>query len=95
MCAVFYLVPMLIRWCLVPGIRCCAHFGAHFRWLTHWGEGGANSSSSAPHTDAILKLNGSISLYMGHGGTNWGFWSGANGGGGSSFQPHETSVSAA
>ena len=28
---------------------------------------------------------------MGHGGTNWGFWSGANGGGGSSFQPHETS----
>ena len=32
---------------------------------------------------------------MGHGGTNWGFWSGANGGGGSSFQPHETSVSKA
>ena len=28
---------------------------------------------------------------MGHGGTNFGFWSGANGGGGSSFQPHETS----
>jgi len=60
-------------------------------WLTHWGEGGANTSSSAPHVDAILKLNGSISLYMGHGGTNWGFWSGVNGGGGTSFQPHETS----
>lgn len=25
------------------------------------------------------------------GGTNWGFWSGANGGGGASYQPHETS----
>ena len=62
-------------------------------WLTHWGEGGANTSSSAGHVAAILAhpLNGSISLYMGHGGTNFGFWSGANGGGGSSFQPHETS----
>ena len=29
--------------------------------------------------------------YMGHGGTNWGFFSGANGGGGTSFQPHVTS----
>ena len=28
---------------------------------------------------------------MGHGGTNFGYWSGANGGGGSSYQPHETS----
>lgn len=61
-------------------------------WLTHWGEGGANTSSSAPHVDSILgTFNGSVSLYMGHGGTNFGFWSGANGGGGSSFQPHETS----
>jgi hypothetical protein len=40
-------------------------------WLTHWGEGGANTSSSAPHVDAILSpaYNGSVSLYMGHGGT--------------------------
>ena len=34
-------------------------------WLTHWGEGGANTSSSAPHVDSILSLNGSVSLYMG------------------------------
>ena len=61
-------------------------------WLTHWGEAGANTSSSAPHVDSILgKFGGSVSLYMGHGGTNWGFWSGANGGGGTSFQPHITS----
>ena len=61
-------------------------------WLTHWGEGGANTSSSAPHVDSILgQYDGSISLYMGHGGTNFGFFSGANGGGGSSFQPHITS----
>jgi hypothetical protein len=61
-------------------------------WLTHWGEGGANTSSSAPHVDEILgKFGGSVSLYMGHGGTNFGWFSGANGGGGSSFQPHITS----
>ena len=34
-------------------------------WLTHWGEAGANTSSSAPHVDQILALNGSVSLYMG------------------------------
>jgi beta-galactosidase len=34
-------------------------------WLTHWGEGGANTSTSAPHVDSILGLNGSVSLYMG------------------------------
>jgi hypothetical protein len=61
-------------------------------WLTHWGEAGANTSSSAPHVDQILgNFSGSISLYMGHGGTNFGWFSGANGGGGSSFQPHVTS----
>ena len=61
-------------------------------WLTHWGEAGANTSSSAPHVDSILgEFKGSISLYMGHGGTNFGWFSGANGGGGSSFQPHVTS----
>lgn len=91
-------------------------------WLTHWSEGGANTSSSAPHVTSILAVNGSVSLYMvcgfailspsprhpcvmmltirlsarpsipkAHGGTNFGFWSGANGNGGSSYQPHETS----
>jgi hypothetical protein len=30
---------------------------------------------------AVLAYNGSFNLYMGYGGTNWGFWNGANGGG--------------
>jgi hypothetical protein len=36
-------------------------------WLTHWGEAGANTSSSASHVASILAppLNGSVSLYMG------------------------------
>ena len=62
-------------------------------WLTHWGEAGANTSSSASHVASILAhpLNGSVSLYMGHGGTNFAHWAGANGGGGKSYEPHETS----
>ncbi len=32
----------------------------------------------------------SFNLYMGYGGTNFGWWSGANGGG-KSYQPHITS----
>jgi hypothetical protein len=39
--------------------------------------------------EQIIQLNGSFSLYMAHGGTNFGFTSGANGGG-TSFQPHIT-----
>ena len=31
--------------------------------------------------EQILALNGSVNLYMGHGGTCFGFWAGANGGG--------------
>jgi len=61
-------------------------------WLTHWGETMANTSSAdvATWLGKILEVHGSVSLYMGHGGSNFGFWSGANGGG-ESFQPHITS----
>jgi len=50
-------------------------------WLTHWGEEMANTSSAsvAETLTTILSLNGSVSLYMGHGGSNFGFWNGANG----------------
>ena len=37
--------------------------------------------------DAILALDGSVNLYMAYGGTNFGFFAGANGGGGTSYQP--------
>ena len=61
-------------------------------WLTHWGEQMANTSTSEVATwlRNILAVNGSVSMYMGHGGSNFGFWSGANGGG-ASYQPHITS----
>eukprot|EP01116_Phalansterium_solitarium_P004340 TRINITY_DN1532_c0_g1_i1.p1 TRINITY_DN1532_c0_g1~~TRINITY_DN1532_c0_g1_i1.p1 ORF type:complete len:820 (-),score=80.06 TRINITY_DN1532_c0_g1_i1:93-2552(-) len=61
-------------------------------WLTHWSEQMANTSSSqvAYWLQRIIALNGSVNLYMGHGGTNFAFWSGANGGG-NSYQPTITS----
>lgn len=39
----------------------------------------------------LLQANASFSMYMGYGGTNYGFYSGANGNGGSSYTPHITS----
>ncbi|CAL9044247.1 beta-galactosidase 8 isoform X3 [Musa acuminata AAA Group] len=49
-------------------------------WLTHWGE--KNTETDANRTAAalenILSRNGSAVLYMAHGGTNFGFYSGAN-----------------
>ena len=76
-----------------PGMspNMCSEF--YTGWLTHWGEAMANTSAAgvASSLEAILSTNGSVSLYMAHGGTNFGGWSGANGDGGSSFQPHVTS----
>lgn len=61
-------------------------------WLTHWGENMANTSSSsfAFYLDQLLAMQASVSMYMAHGGTNFGMWAGANGGG-ESYQPHITS----
>lgn len=51
-------------------------------WLEHWKEpiSGFNTSSAwvAQWLAAILAVNGSFSLYMAHGGTNFEFWNGAN-----------------
>ncbi|XP_078152313.1 beta-galactosidase 17 [Carex rostrata] len=49
-------------------------------WLTHWGEKLAttDASSTSVALDKILSKNGSAVLYMAHGGTNFGFFSGAN-----------------
>jgi beta-galactosidase len=68
----------------------CSEF--YTGWLTHWGESMANTSSAdvAQWMGRIFDLNGSVNLYMAHGGTNWGVFSGSNGGG-ASFQPHITS----
>ena len=58
-------------------------------WLTHWGENyTATSADSVVSSlrqvlEAGVPGSGSVSLYMAFGGSNFGFWSGANGNGGS------------
>ncbi|OEL35585.1 Beta-galactosidase 8 [Dichanthelium oligosanthes] len=49
-------------------------------WLTHWGESIAttDATTTAKALKAILCRNGSAVLYMAHGGTNFGFYNGAN-----------------
>ncbi|XP_072966508.1 beta-galactosidase 8 isoform X1 [Typha angustifolia] len=49
-------------------------------WLTHWGEQIAHTDGNytAEALRKILSRNGSAVLYMAHGGTNFGFFNGAN-----------------
>ncbi|KAG6782104.1 hypothetical protein POTOM_011492 [Populus tomentosa] len=49
-------------------------------WLTHWGEKNAKTGAdfTASALEKILSQNGSAVLYMVHGGTNFGFYNGAN-----------------
>ena len=49
-------------------------------WFDHWGEcHHVRGVQSAVHTlDGILADGGSVSIYMAHGGTNFGLWAGAN-----------------
>ncbi|MEU5464807.1 beta-galactosidase [Streptomyces althioticus] len=49
-------------------------------WFDHWGEHHhvRSADSAADALDGILAEGGSVSLYMAHGGTNFGLWSGAN-----------------
>ena len=74
------------------GMNPCMDSEYYTGWLTHWGERMANTSSSPVSQDAdvMLSTGHSINLYMGYGGTNFGHWSGANGGG-KSYSPHITS----
>eukprot|EP01018_Ginkgo_biloba_P020979 Gb_33158 [translate_table: standard] len=63
-------------------------------WLTHWGEKAAETDAGkvASELDKILSKNGSAVLYMAHGGTNFGFFSGANTGeNDSDYRPDITS----
>ena len=75
-----------------PGWRAHASTEWYPGWLTHWGEGMQNTSALdvAGSLSGFIAAGGSVNLYMAHGGTNWGFWNGANGGG-TSFQPVITS----
>ncbi|XP_038875608.1 beta-galactosidase 17 [Benincasa hispida] len=49
-------------------------------WLTHWGENMAttDANTTAAALSEILAGKGSAVLYMAHGGTNFGFYNGAN-----------------
>ncbi|GHH97827.1 glycoside hydrolase family 35 protein [Neobacillus kokaensis] len=49
-------------------------------WFDHWGEEHhTRSAESVVETlEEILKQNGSVNFYMAHGGTNFGFYNGAN-----------------
>lgn len=61
-------------------------------WLDHWGQPHQtrNGNQIASSLDKILALNASVNMYMFEGGTNFGFWNGANCGG-QSYQPQPTS----
>ncbi|MDO3686875.1 glycoside hydrolase family 35 protein [Micromonospora sp. C28ISP2-4] len=61
-------------------------------WFDHWGERHhVRGVDSAVHTlAAVIDDGGSVSIYMAHGGTNFGLWAGANADGGR-LQPTVTS----
>lgn len=54
-------------------------------WFDHWGEPHAllDDATQARDLDWMLRNGVSLNLYMFHGGTNFGFWNGAN-----AFEPH-------
>ncbi|MCX6561890.1 MAG: beta-galactosidase [Candidatus Aminicenantes bacterium] len=60
-------------------------------WLTHWGEPWARAKTEEVLKDLewLLANKKSFNLYVVHGGTNWGFWAGANMG--DAYQPDVTS----
>ncbi|MGW1179522.1 glycoside hydrolase family 35 protein [Kitasatospora sp. NPDC002543] len=49
-------------------------------WFDHWGEPHhvRDAAESARALDDLLATGASVNLYMAHGGTNFGFWAGAN-----------------
>jgi beta-galactosidase len=50
-------------------------------WLTHWGENwqGKNIENYTNEFNFLMRNNHSFSMYMAHGGTNFGLTAGANG----------------
>ncbi|KAK9915942.1 hypothetical protein WJX75_006251 [Coccomyxa subellipsoidea] len=71
----------------------CSEF--YTGWLSHWGEVMANTSARfmlQTLSDILSYANGtgSVNFYMAHGGSNFGYWAGANMAG-SIYQPHITS----
>ena len=61
-------------------------------WLTHWGEQWQHPAVDGlvKELRSLLNKNRSFNLYVVHGGTNFGFWAGANSGG-KGYEPDVTS----
>lgn len=61
-------------------------------WLDHWGgpHQRRDGTQFANSLDILLKMNVSVNMYMFEGGTNFGFWNGANSGG-NNYSPQPTS----
>lgn len=62
-------------------------------WFDHWGEARARVELSQQVRDLewMLSSGASVNVYMFHGGTNFGFWNGANSGRSHPYQPTTTS----
>lgn len=62
-------------------------------WFDHWGERHAhtNIAAEASNLDWMLRHADSVSIYMFHGGTSFGFMNGANSDGKGSYEPDVTS----
>jgi len=62
-------------------------------WLTHWGEKWQRPDTTGLLSEVkfLLENNKSFNFYVIHGGTNWGFYAGANNGGKGGFEPDVTS----
>ena len=62
-------------------------------WLTHWGEemNGRTYDEFSEHFHNLVRANRSVSLYVAHGGTNFGLTAGANGFPNNDYMPHITS----
>jgi beta-galactosidase len=62
-------------------------------WFDHWGEPHARSEDEQQVADLewMLGQGASVNIYMLHGGTNFGFWNGANSGKDAPYQPTTTS----
>lgn len=62
-------------------------------WLTHWGEKWARTDTTTILREVkfLMDTKRSFNLYVIHGGTNFGFYAGANSGGDKDFEPDVTS----
>ena len=62
-------------------------------WFDHWGEPHhtRDAADVADTLERMVKNNASVNVFMFHGGTNFGFWNGANVDGNGQYQPTITS----